>query len=245
MLESVNLDRAWTRPASEPTSPVALRERRDHIAAAAGAPVFDRIAYLCDCARGRDVLDVGCVDHTAHLGSQDWLHAHLRNVSRRCLGVDVVADEVNYLQQKGFEVICADITERPLEEQFDVIICGEVLEHLNGPVTMLRNLGSMLRVDGSIVVTVPNPFYANVLVQNLLGRQYFVWNIDHVAWFDPPCMAELAGRAGLRLRQFHGVNVSDAKTFLGRSFFRCRPLLIALGLRPELFARSIIYELTK
>lgn len=34
--------------------------------------------FLADFVRGKNVLDAGCVDHTATLGATDtWLHKHL------------------------------------------------------------------------------------------------------------------------------------------------------------------------
>ncbi len=41
-------------------------------------------------------------------------------------------------------------------ELFDVIVCSEVLEHLDNPGTLLKTLHQSLKEDGILIVTVPN-----------------------------------------------------------------------------------------
>jgi hypothetical protein len=106
----------------------ALRETR------AGKLVFDRAGYLCNLVAGKSVLYVGIVEHTREACEiSNWLHRHLCGSASRCLVVDILATEIDHLRAKGFDVVCADITAKPLPEKFDVIIAGEVLEHIESP----------------------------------------------------------------------------------------------------------------
>ncbi|MGA3052941.1 MAG: hypothetical protein ABSD63_01920 [Candidatus Korobacteraceae bacterium] len=42
--------------------------------------------FLSDSVRGKDVLDVGCVDHTATLEATDtWLHKHIVRSANRVI----------------------------------------------------------------------------------------------------------------------------------------------------------------
>ena len=101
---------------------------------------------FCDLARGKSVLDIGVVEHTRDAAtSMDWLHGHLKRHASRCLGVDLLEEEVKYLRAQGYEIIVADITQSPLPEKFDVIIGDEVLEHLDAPGMFMKNCAAMLK----------------------------------------------------------------------------------------------------
>jgi len=59
---------------------------------------FDRILEL---ARGRDVLDVGCVGGEFDLGLERISHARLASVARSCVGIDIVPDQVARWREAG------------------------------------------------------------------------------------------------------------------------------------------------
>jgi len=126
----------WQEYSRDPNSPELMKRRSKVLRdARAGRLVEDRGRYLCDLVAGKSVLDVGIIEHTRQAcESPNWLHRRLCGSASRCLGVDILATEVDHLRTKGFEVTCADITAKPLPELFDVIIAGEELENnkLNG-----------------------------------------------------------------------------------------------------------------
>ncbi|MBI4470316.1 MAG: methyltransferase domain-containing protein [Acidobacteria bacterium] len=231
-------------PVADPNAPSLRAERAREVMRANGPLIDDRCAFLAKHARGKDVLDVGCVNHSAaHSGDRDWLHAHLVREAKSCVGADVLADDVRLLQNKGFEVVQLDITRETLPRQFDVIVCGEVIEHVGNPEALLANCRRMLRPNGRLYLTTPNPWYVNYVLKYVFSAQPVVDSIEHVAWYDPGVLAELAGRAGFRLERFHGLRVTRTNTLRARIFFRMMPLWRALRVRKELFANSILYEL--
>lgn len=208
-----------------------------------GKLVFDRAAYLSGLVVGRNVLDVGVVEHTQDAcESPQWLHRHLCRSAARCRGVDILPSEVEYLRSRGFDVVCADITVKPLTERFDVVVCGEVLEHITAPGQFMRNCAAMLGSGGRLVITVPNPWYANVVWKTAWRRHVFVDSADHVAWYDASTLYELGQRSGLRLDRYTGIGISASKSLRARTFFALQPLLISAGISAESFAKSIIYE---
>jgi hypothetical protein len=100
----------------------------------------------------------------------------------------------------------------------------------------------MLRRNGRILFTTPNPWYINVIVKNIIGQTPFTDNVDHIAWFDPSTLMELGSKFDLRLEKFSGVMVSGANSLQGQAFFSVAPNLIKLGLQPMLFSKTIVYE---
>jgi hypothetical protein len=103
----------WTTAASRcksgkrlPKIPMipSLDMRRAEIMAARQANlVSDRVAYLSELARGKNVLDVGVVKHflDAH-ENPEWLHRHLASSAASCLGVDLLETETRKLAEAGF-----------------------------------------------------------------------------------------------------------------------------------------------
>jgi SAM-dependent methyltransferase len=233
----------WQEISLDPNDPKLLELRQAEIMAARQAnPVSDRVAYLSELARGKIVLDVGMVEHflDAH-ENPEWLHRHLASSATSCLGVDLET-ETGKLAEAGFNVKVADLTKAPLDQQFDLIVAGEVLEHVDAPGKFMKNCAAMLRPDGRFAITVPNPWYLNAVLKSALRSQTFVDSADHVCWYDASTLVELGQRNGLRLLKFVGIGVRQPKKIGAKLLFSLRPLMVTCGLSPFLFAKSIIYE---
>src|SRR5438034_8196006 len=217
----------WFQYSKDPNAPEIMAKRQSAIAKTrTGKIVCDRVAYLCQLAGGKSVLDIGVVEHTREaMNSPYWLHGNLCRAAAQCLGVDVLEQEIDYLRTKGYDVICADITEAPIPRQFDVIIAGEILEHLDTPGQFMKNCATMLDRCGRLVVTVPNPWYANVVLKNVTRSSTFVDSADHVAWYDASTLYELGQRAGLQLDRFTGIGATHSQTLRARLCFWLRPTL--------------------
>lgn len=237
----------WRDLSSDPNDPKVLKSRRIAISKArTERSIADRVAYLCDLVRGKSVLDIGVVEHTRDAASsRNWLHGHLKRHAARCVGVDILEAEVKYLRAQGYDVIVADITISPLPEKFDVIIGGEVLEHIDAPGMFMRNCAAMLNPGGLLAITVPNPWYINAVVKNGLRRHTFVDSADHVAWYDASTLFELGQRHHLKLERFVGIAGHAPKSFGAKLLFNFAPIFMRMGFAPQLFTKSIIYEFVR
>ena len=100
----------------------------------------------------------------------------------------------------------------------------------------------MLRPEGRLAITVPNPWHINAVLKSATRRHTFVDSADHVSWYDASTLLELSQRSGLRLLKFSGIAGSTPKTLSAKLFFAAQPVMISCGLSPFLFAKSIIYE---
>lgn len=234
----------WHETAKNPNSPEAIRRRTNALASArVGTLVVDRVKYISEVVRGRRVLDVGIVDHFAEASDRgDWLHGHVCRSASNCVGVDVLEAEVEKLARRGFNVICADITREPLRDKFEVIVCGDIIEHVDLPGRLFAHMKQMLAPGGRVVLSTPNPWYINAIWKNMVGRIPFSDSVDHVAWYDPATLCELGERYGLSLERFMGIAVHASSSLLGRALFRCAPCLVRVGVRSEIFAKTLLYE---
>jgi SAM-dependent methyltransferase len=237
----------WQDGFRDPNHPELLDLRRAEIASARQDElIFDRIAYLCDLAKEKDVLDIGIVEHFIEaFESPAWLHRHIARSAASCIGVDLLEEEVAQLSRAGFNVVVADIADRPLDRQFDLIIAGEVLEHVDAPGNFVKNCAGMLRPTGRLALTVPNPWYINAMVKSSLRARTFVDSADHVGWYDASTLVELGRRSGLKLMKYSGIGVRNSERIGARLFFGMRPVMTALGVSPFVFAKSVIYEFSR
>lgn len=233
----------WHDLSRDPNAPEVLAARQQALTKARATCVDDRNTYLCGLTRGKKVLDIGVVDHVFDASaSEQWLHGKLCDVAKRCVGIDILAEELAKLRQLGYDVRNVDLTRTRLEEKFDVIVMGEIIEHVDKPGALLANAAAMLEPDGCLIVTTPNPWYANVIIKNLLRSAPFSESADHVAWYDAATLLEIGQRNGLELHRYTGVRTAFARTISGRIILRIAPVLIAMGLNQYLFAKTVIYE---
>ena len=103
-----------------------------------------------------DILDYGC-------GTGDHLTAPLAALGHTVLGVDLHRESIAAAEQRfgiaslKFRTGDLDIL---LGEQcsYDVVICSEVLEHVDDPEGFLAKLRALTRADGAVIITTPNGY---------------------------------------------------------------------------------------
>lgn len=95
------------------------------------------------------ILDLGC--------SGGLLAEKMRAAGHYVIGVD--AEEVPGVKERTDEFYLADLN-RPLPEEvgagFDVVVAGDVIEHLVRPAAVLRDVRRMLAPRGQLLLSVPN-----------------------------------------------------------------------------------------
>jgi len=120
-----------------------------------------------------------------------------------CLGVDILAAEVERLRPDGYSVRFTDATsDDDLGERFDVVFIGDVIEHVDNPVRLLAFGRRHLLPKGVMLAAMPNPF-SRKFFRRFSREGTMVTNLDHVAWITPSMALELGRRAGLELRCYH------------------------------------------
>ncbi|WP_298734847.1 methyltransferase domain-containing protein [uncultured Chitinophaga sp.] len=117
-----------------------------------------RLNFIAAClqqnipARAR-VLDVGC--------GNGVISRHLGQFGYEVLGIDIsqktidVARSKNKLPNVRFEAVSAEALTAQ-GQQYDAVICSEVLEHLHQPGLLLQTIYASLKPEGVLIVTVPN-----------------------------------------------------------------------------------------
>jgi SAM-dependent methyltransferase len=112
---------------------------------------------------GRRVLDLGC-----RYGALTRAYVDGNDV----VGVDVDREALAAAAALGIETCWADVDEPlPFETaSFDVVVAGELLEHVRDPVHVVCEARRLLRAGGSLVGSVPNAFRLKNRLRFLAGR---------------------------------------------------------------------------
>lgn len=182
-----------------------MREEADQALLAHRLPraqLVDRIEFLVGASRGLRVIHVGFADaRYRHLQkeSESWLHEHLGEVASSLVGVDVDVAGVEEARSLGFEAYAADCCDREALaglglEPGDVVIAGELIEHVRCPGDLLGALHVLCRPGGTLIVTTPNASgWVNPMAA-LAG--YEVNHPDHVVLFTWSTLTNLLQQEG-------------------------------------------------
>lgn len=164
---------------------------------------FELIDRYC---RGKRVLDLGCVDHNLPNAHKDrWLHGRIVSCAERTVGVDYAATAVEELRRQGYEIIRADVT-RPLDlnERFEVVVIGNLIEHLSNFAGLFENITRTLEPGGVVLISTNNPFYIEQYFYSAFKNDIIV-NEVHTCWLDPVTLDQLARRFGLHTIRVHWI----------------------------------------
>jgi 2-polyprenyl-3-methyl-5-hydroxy-6-metoxy-1,4-benzoquinol methylase len=144
---------------------------------------------------GLRVLDVGC-------GLGGFSRSLIRG--NEITGIDVNPKCLQYNTDRlGYRSICLDI-EEPWnlgEEKFDLILCGDVLEHIFDPVGVLHEAAKMLCDGGRLIVAIPNIGYwkkrARLLFKGELSDEL---RDEHIRFFSLRIITKALHLAGLQVK---------------------------------------------
>lgn len=211
-------------------------------------PIPNRVSFLANLARDRSVIHLGCLDHLPLIDDKirrgQWLHKELTESAGVCLGVDIDREAMNFVREKyGYSnMILGDFTVTALSEitrrKWDYAILGEILEHIDNPVSYLAairdNYASNIE---RIVVTVPNAWTQVTMRMARASRESI--NSDHRYWFTPYTLSKVMIRAGLEIEDLYFANRVPLTT---RQLISAKMLRL-IGVEPRYdftFASSII-----
>jgi hypothetical protein len=135
------------------------------------------------------------------------LHQLLRSKARELRGLDRSADAIEFLRSEfGIDDIeCADLS-RPLPGRpplSEVVICGDIVEHVDDAGVLLDNCGALLEPGGRLALTTINGLALKAALRCLLGREAV--HPDHVAYYSFATLRALLAR--------HGFAVEEARFF--------------------------------
>jgi 2-polyprenyl-3-methyl-5-hydroxy-6-metoxy-1,4-benzoquinol methylase len=159
------------------------------------------------------------------LRRDDLLHSKLASVARSVVGVDKDRVGVQRLIDLGLGPCVVGDAENLTGiaelrgRAFDVVVAGEIIEHVSNPGRLLASCASALKPRGQLVITTPNAVRLHNVGFALFGLELV--HPDHVAWFSPTTIAGALQRENLRLEVLLTYQLRDSWPSLeGESILR-------------------------
>jgi 2-polyprenyl-3-methyl-5-hydroxy-6-metoxy-1,4-benzoquinol methylase len=151
--------------------------------------------------RNQTVIDIGCVAHDESKRHVDgyWMHDMVVEAADEVLGVDILEDSLERLAEQGYDVEYSDAQDLDVDETFDIILLGELIEHLTDFDGLLQSIDEHLRPDGKFIVTTPNAMAVHWTALRLLDIEFV--NSEHTCWFDVQTLSQLLARYGFEVTE--------------------------------------------
>ena len=161
--------------------------------------ISDRTRYFIEQAKGKKILHVGCTDFPiteSRIRSNTLVHNDLTRVASEILGIDISEEGIRLLNKNGISnVIVMNAEQLEISEKFDLILAGDVVEHMSNPGLFLSKITDLLVENGELIVSVPSAYSINVLKLWLNSTEQV--HKDHVAYYSPKTLSSLCERFAL------------------------------------------------
>jgi SAM-dependent methyltransferase len=200
--------------ASSPEPPASVLRRDVYASVRKVSGYFSRWDFLCERCKNRTILHLGCVGETdvsaeakaEAFAANRVLHAHLMEVAARVVGVDIDAAAVELIRSRqGVDnLIIGDVEHLEalnLDKIFDIILCGDLLEHLSCPGRALEGIRRLMSPTTQLIVSVPNAFALLGNVRFTLGR--YREGAQHVATYSKFQLVTLLERHGFKTTELY------------------------------------------
>ena len=161
-----------------------------------------KISFILKHTKNKKILDLGCVMHNPeNAKSRYWLHRATYSNASSVLGLDLYNDGVKSLKKMGYNVVHGDAQNFKLDDEFDIIIAADIMEHLSNLGSFLNCCHKHLKDEGVMIVTTPNPFSLFAFLNFLTKKVYT--NPEHTTWFCKQTMERLLENNRFRIKRMY------------------------------------------
>jgi len=128
----------------------------------------------------------------------------------------------------------------PYAEYFDYVICGDILEHLIDPWSMLTKINRMLKYGGELICSIPNIRYWKIITDLVLnGRWEYtdagILDSTHLRFFTKSSFMGMLHNANYRITWLH-MSIHGKKKFAN---------IVTFGMFSEFLATQIMISARK
>jgi len=177
-----------------------------------GRPV-DRLAYTSGQCAGKKVFDLGCLDETAYTVKQGtagdyWLHKRIAEQAQWVVGIDnsplvpddglKTFDNAVIVRADVYDLLSVDATlngEHLTVADADVIVAGELIEHLPNVMDFLSQFTADKLRGKTLIMSTPNATSAYNAIMALVRRESC--HEDHIGVYSYKVLSNVMRKCGL------------------------------------------------
>jgi 2-polyprenyl-3-methyl-5-hydroxy-6-metoxy-1,4-benzoquinol methylase len=198
----------------------------------------------------QSILHLGCSDApftAALLQANELLHLKLLKQNPNIIGFDLSTTGTQLLRRAcpDSKFICGNaeaLDEHFGPNTFDLMIAGEMVEHLSNPGSFFEACAKVLSPDGVLLLTVPNTFGIRRYIHSLFGVENY--HPDHTFYFSENTLGTLAGRYGFSVFRSRYYGSPMTGSWLKRALYTCIETIPAYFLGNH-FLDGLVIELKK
>ncbi len=174
--------------------------------------MVQRVDFIKKACAGKKVLHLGCTNYPytkESLENDMLLHFDIDKVASELYGFDFDQRGIDTLVELGGKnIYLADLEKLEdvaLNETFDVIIGGEIIEHLSNPGLFLKGIQRFMNPRTSLIITTVNAYCAMRFITYALrgkGGLNEPVHPDHIAYYSYKTLSLVAKRENLEIRDF-------------------------------------------
>jgi hypothetical protein len=171
------------------------------------ASPYNREKYILKQVRNKRVLHFGFADAPfteERFNNGSLLHLKIKGEAALLWGADIDETSTSLYTTLANDTntwvfdICAQMNKPEIyDKKFDLIVFGEILEHLKNPGDALENLQKICSVNNAkLVLTTPNAFNSAGFVSALLGHE--IVHPEHYYYYSPVTLTRLLEDCGFK-----------------------------------------------
>lgn len=174
--------------------------------------LVQRADFILEQCSGKKVLHLGCTNfpYTEDAIKKEMLlHFELEKVAADLYGLDFDQEGIDILNAHGsgniFRADLENLGDLTINETFDVIVAGEMIEHLNNPGLFLSGIKRFMHTESKLIITTVNAYCGmRFLLYGLRGKRGRAEPVhpDHIAYYSYSTLKLLIERHGLRVERF-------------------------------------------
>ena len=150
-----------------------------------------RYEFVKDKVVDKALLDFGC-------GAGGFIEI-VKQYTRKVSGVELEKSLQTSFKKRNLNVFANLLEVQKEGLKYDLITAFHVIEHLQNPKRVLKDLSSLLEENGEMIVEVPNSDDALLTLYENIDFQNFSYWSQHLFLFNENTMTELIKQSGLRL----------------------------------------------
>jgi len=167
-------------------------------------------------AKPHHILDIGC--------SSGYLGKKIKQIYKcHYVGIDIDKNDIEKAKKCLDEAYVFDIEKQLLSEikfrhKFDVIIMADVLEHLDHPIKLLKEIHQIISKEGMIIISIPNINHLSTIIslfkQSWKYQETGIFDNTHKRFYDKESATNLITSAYYKIIDIDATTRQEILPFL-------------------------------